>query len=305
MYVLEKEPQKIDRRIARRQEEINSKYGIQKNIPRLNLNAIHAIDYYEYCGCDLIEDPEYFLFEKSNSTPLPETLDEFYDLSQRMHNELYIRSTQSQIGSRLHSSRKKCNFTGSKVAQLWNRLSIELAENSTTTQATISNHERGKLKTFRLCELLQYCNIYSNATTPNEIMWGCSYPDLLDYCSKQALMDSQASKPSAEELYQEHFRKLLIIESEGHCELCDKPAPFTDLDGFPYLRLYTVLPKSVISQGSNIQLNNSVVLCPNCYQRVSVLNSYDDAATLKEKASKHTLSDIIAHAKRLEFHDNI
>lgn len=78
-------------------------------------------------------------------------------------------------------------------------------------------------------------------------------------------------------------RRLIIKGADGCCELCGEKAPFLDKDGRPYLCLHTI---DRYNREINV-VNNSVVLCPNCNAKISVLGDEKDITLLKEKALKH------------------
>lgn len=55
----------------------------------------------------------------------------------------------------------------------------------------------------------------------------------------------------------------IIKISEGNCEACDKPAPFINKYGVPYLEVHHVIP---LSKGGPDTPENCVALCPNCHR---------------------------------------
>lgn len=319
-------------RISSRINQINQKYNRSIQDATINLFTVSAIEFWEFCSSILCEDPDYILFNANDSSQLPDTSEDFLDRCHFMRYSIKNLSTDTLVGERLKKARLSAHLSGPDVAKRWNELS-EATGLSSITRATISNHERAAISGIKLIDMLRYCYIY-NLPSLSTIMWGksfsmllleqqqkidkemsndeitnhengeigCPYLELMRYCSNQALMASKALQP---EQNCDFIRKLLVIEAEGHCELCDKPAPFNDPEGFPYLKLYTVSPKTVICQGSGMRLNNSVVLCPDCYEMVTIVNSKADMATVKEKADKHSFADVIVHAKRWELLDDI
>ena len=80
------------------------------------------------------------------------------------------------------------------------------------------------------------------------------------------------------------YRRLLIGVNQGICELCKSPAPFKDKDGKPYLQLFEIDKDFV----GNDYSKNFVALCPNCFQRVSVLEDENELDRIKEIAEKHS-----------------
>lgn len=276
----------IIRRLDKRRNEIEEKYSHSMLVPNFDINTIRAVDYYEYCSCDLMEDPEYFLYEERDKTTLPDSVQEFNQITDRLHNELRSLSNGVQVGQRLRTARKECGLTGEKVVRLWAKLFDEKNNHCSTTQATVSNHERGKIASIRLIDLLRYCQIYNRVISPNEIMFGCTYSELLNNDATirhgVSLVEKQESLTDGSHL--EQLRQILILLSSGKCELCGKNAPFTDKEDVPYLQL-----KSIASDAT---LKNAVVLCPNCFARVEVINDPEDYRILLNKASDHTFANL-------------
>lgn len=56
----------------------------------------------------------------------------------------------------------------------------------------------------------------------------------------------------------------VLSNSNGYCELCDNPAPFTDADGFPFLEVHHIKPLG--EDGPDV-VENAIALCPNCHRR--------------------------------------
>ena len=61
--------------------------------------------------------------------------------------------------------------------------------------------------------------------------------------------------------------------ANGICQLCQKPAPFMDREGKPYLESHHIV---WLSKGGADSIENTVALCPNCHTRMHVLNSAAD-----------------------------
>lgn len=59
-------------------------------------------------------------------------------------------------------------------------------------------------------------------------------------------------------------KRWVLGVANGTCEGCSAPAPFLDLDGYPYLEVHHVL--GLASNGSD-RTTNAVALCPNCHRR--------------------------------------
>lgn len=291
----------IIQRMDNRRYEIEEQYGVSLSIPVIELSTMHAMDYYEYCCCDLLEDPEFFLYDERDGTILPETIEEYNRITNRLHNEMRKRCTGAEIGERLRKARKECGLTGEKVVELWSKQLDENGHHCTTTQATVSNHERGKVGSIKLIDLLRYSviyNIYDKVTTPDIIMFGCTYIELLN--NETSIKARTADNPLKEERvltgdqYIDQLRKLLIVLTEGKCERCDQPAPFYDKTGVPYL-----LPKMFSNEDNELigpSFENMVVLCPNCLSRIETLQESEEIERLKKKAASHSVADLYKHA---------
>ena len=79
-------------------------------------------------------------------------------------------------------------------------------------------------------------------------------------------------------------RNQLVIEyakrlAKGVCQLCDKPAPFSNQDGEPYLETHHIIP---LANNGPDSIDNVAALCPNCHRKIHVLNLPEDVAKLKK-----------------------
>ncbi len=71
-------------------------------------------------------------------------------------------------------------------------------------------------------------------------------------------------------------------KADGTCQLCNRPAPFKDPDGEPYLEIHHIIP---LAEGGEDSIGNVVALCPNCHRKMHVLNLPADEVRLKNRAS--------------------
>src|SRR5262249_4037346 len=55
--------------------------------------------------------------------------------------------------------------------------------------------------------------------------------------------------------------------ANGVCDLCEKPAPFEDKHGEPYLESHHV---EWLAKGGADTVENAVALCPNCHRKMHV-----------------------------------
>jgi len=53
--------------------------------------------------------------------------------------------------------------------------------------------------------------------------------------------------------------------ANGHCEVCEQPAPFAREDGSPYLEVHHMRP---LGEGGPDTVDNAVAACPNCHRRL-------------------------------------
>jgi len=60
-------------------------------------------------------------------------------------------------------------------------------------------------------------------------------------------------------------RAWVLEASDGRCESCAAPAPFTDGEGKPYLEVHHVV---TLANGGPDTVENAVAVCPNCHRRL-------------------------------------
>ena len=82
----------------------------------------------------------------------------------------------------------------------------------------------------------------------------------------------------------QRLRNGLVIEyarrrAKGICELCEKPGPFKDKEGRPFLEVHHII---WLANGGEDTIRNVAALCPNCHRRMHVLNLAADIEKLKE-----------------------
>lgn len=76
----------------------------------------------------------------------------------------------------------------------------------------------------------------------------------------------------------------IIKLSDGNCEACEKPAPFKNKYGVPYLEVHHVIP---LSKGGADTPENCVALCPNCHRAIHFSeNNKKITASLYQKTSR-------------------
>lgn len=73
-----------------------------------------------------------------------------------------------------------------------------------------------------------------------------------------------------------------LLRAKGCCELCGCSAPFR-FKGEPYLKVHQLSEDpSLISN-----VDNYAALCPNCYEKVTLLKNPEDLAIIKENVKKN------------------
>ncbi len=83
-------------------------------------------------------------------------------------------------------------------------------------------------------------------------------------------------------------RNVYVVElakrrANGSCQLCDKPAPFKNKNGEPFLEPHHIVR---LSKGGKDMIENTVTLCPSCHRKMHILNLKSDVNKLKEEAKK-------------------
>lgn len=68
--------------------------------------------------------------------------------------------------------------------------------------------------------------------------------------------------------------------ANGICQLCDKPAPYVNKNGEPHLHTHHI---EWLSRGGEDSIYNTIALCPNCHDKMHVLDLEDDVRRLKQK----------------------
>lgn len=109
-------------------------------------------------------------------------------------------------------------------------------------------------------------------------------------CEKKRV-SAKASKKRLMAYADSFTRDRLIRQTKGHCELCGRLAPF-EYNNKPYLELHYMKP---IAEGGAPTINNMVVLCPNCHQRILKLQDPEDMKKLFEIAERHNAIEKSEH----------
>lgn len=78
----------------------------------------------------------------------------------------------------------------------------------------------------------------------------------------------------------EYIRAYAKIRAQGHCELCEKKAPFNDYLGNPFLEIHHII---YLSKGGSDSIDNVAAICPNCHRKLHNLNLKSDVEKLLYK----------------------
>jgi 5-methylcytosine-specific restriction enzyme A len=68
----------------------------------------------------------------------------------------------------------------------------------------------------------------------------------------------------------------VMMNSDGICESCNEPAPFSKSDGDFYLEVHHL--RRLADNGSDT-ITNAVAVCPNCHRRLHYANDRDEVLT--------------------------
>jgi 5-methylcytosine-specific restriction enzyme A len=71
--------------------------------------------------------------------------------------------------------------------------------------------------------------------------------------------------------------------ANGICQLCEQPAPYHNKNGEPHLHTHHI---KWLSHGGEDSIYNTVALCPNCHDKMHILDLEEDVRKLKEKVYK-------------------
>ena len=78
-----------------------------------------------------------------------------------------------------------------------------------------------------------------------------------------------------------YVAELAKRRARGKCELCRKPAPFTNASDEPYLESHHIV---WLAHGGLDSPENTVAICPNCHRKMHVVNDPKDIRKLQRRA---------------------
>ena len=108
--------------------------------------------------------------------------------------------------------------------------------------------------------------------------------------SLKKLAKQKVENPEVEEITIKRVKSNVYVHlyvkqvARGKCELCERPAPFRDSKGEPFLETHHVVR---LSQGGADTIDNTVALCPNCHRKMHVVADPKDIKKLRKIAKKH------------------
>ena len=77
-----------------------------------------------------------------------------------------------------------------------------------------------------------------------------------------------------------YVAELAKRRANGKCELCGRPAPFTNASDEPYLESHHIV---WLAHGGYDSPENTVALCPNCHRKMHVVNDGKDIKKLRRR----------------------
>ncbi|MGG1555019.1 HNH endonuclease [Paenibacillus ferrarius] len=72
--------------------------------------------------------------------------------------------------------------------------------------------------------------------------------------------------------------------ANGICQLCEQPAPYYNRKNKPHLHTHHI---KWLSKGGEDTIENTIALCPNCHDKMHILDLQEDVFKLKQKVKNH------------------
>ncbi len=101
--------------------------------------------------------------------------------------------------------------------------------------------------------------------------------------TKPALRMAQTASYVRDAAVAEYAKRL----ANGHCDLCEKPAPFQNKQKEAYLECHHIV---WLAKGGDDTVDNTVALCPNCHRKMHVLDHKADKQKLTQRAAGRSIS---------------
>ena len=145
---------------------------------------------------------------------------------------------------------------------------------------------QAEIRNYSMLEYVEY--LYKRFGKPDsQITKFNSKPSLKKLKAELAEFDNKHPKRTLTEVERTE-RSALVAKyvkerAGGICQLCNKPAPFYNKTGEPYLECHHIV---WLAKGGSDEVRNAVALCPNCHRKMHALNEPGDVERLKEIARK-------------------
>jgi 5-methylcytosine-specific restriction enzyme A len=72
--------------------------------------------------------------------------------------------------------------------------------------------------------------------------------------------------------------------AKGICQLCDQSAPYKNKKNKPHFHTHHI---KWLSKGGEDTIENTVALCPNCHDKMHILDLKEDVLKLERKVRTH------------------
>lgn len=100
--------------------------------------------------------------------------------------------------------------------------------------------------------------------------------------TKPALRIAQTTSYVRDAAVAEYAKRL----AKGHCDLCEKAAPFHNKQKEAYLECHHIV---WLAKGGDDTVENTVALCPNCHRKMHVVDHKADKKKLTERAAGRSI----------------
>ncbi|NLY45369.1 MAG: hypothetical protein GX053_05205 [Tissierella sp.] len=102
--------------------------------------------------------------------------------------------------------------------------------------------------------------------------------DLLKIINELPRLPQQRRSSTTNYTRSEYIKEYSKHRANGVCELCNKPAPFINSNGEPYLEVHHI---KWLSEGGEDSIDNTAAICPNCHRKMHNLNDSEDVRKLQ------------------------
>ena len=181
-------------------------------------------------------------------------------------------------------------YSDGHLSYFCSKLDIPLAaeDDTLTLQRKLILWKEQQMETREMSLVMYVKWLYEKLGQPPKKEWVSRHKKKLTALRKD-LEDFDKKYPDAQKaeiLRIERSGKVAAYVKEranGVCQLCNKPAPFYNKNGEPYLECHHII---WIAKGGADEPSNAVALCPNCHTKMHVLDDTADIDKLKRQAKK-------------------